>query len=34
MKIKKSKKELKLIDKMFGSAKGKPFERNHCERIF
>jgi len=33
MKIKKSVKKLKLIDKMFGSAQGKPFERNHVDRV-
>ncbi len=27
------KKNLKLIDKMFGSVKGKPFERDHSDRV-
>lgn len=27
------KKNLKLIDEMFGSVKGKPFEREHSDRV-
>ena len=33
MKTKKSKKTLNLINKMFGSVKGKPFKREHSDRI-
>ncbi len=28
------KKDPKLIDQMFGSAKGKPFKRDHRDRAF